>query len=90
MFPGRVGLVEAKGFRQEQPSLEPRAPTYVNFKIELLVKTHSTFLCVLMIGKGQIAQKDHIGRKWDKDQVVFRMHAALVPMLLQVANDSSA
>ncbi len=48
---------------------------------------------------GQLAQKDNIGAKveWRANiimgkyiiQVVFLMHAALVPMWLQVANGSS-
>ncbi len=52
-----------------------------------------------MILKGQVAQKDRIGTKIDlkaktkgkyMSQVAFWMHAAPVPMLLQVANGSSS
>ncbi len=52
-----------------------------------------------MIGKGQIAQKDHIGVKIEyraktmgKPMILVAslIHAALVPMRLQVANGSSA
>ncbi len=51
-----------------------------------------------MTGEGQIAPKDHIGGKIElreknkgkyMSHVVYWMHAAPVPMLLQVANGSS-
>ncbi len=48
----------------------------------------------LTIGKGQIAQKDHIRAKIDlraklRVNIVFRKLADPVPMLLQVVNGSS-
>ncbi len=61
--------------------------------------SHNKYVCMyLMIGKGQIAQKDHIGAKIDLRAkfmgkynclVVFWKQGDPVPMLLQEVSGSS-